>query len=89
MAKITPLGYKKAAEFYAPRYETEAQYYNPMPDLRTTIFWKPDVEVTDGTASIEFYTADANNTSYSVVWEGITKDGVVIRQTATIGRNRE
>ena len=82
---VTPLGYKKASEFYAPKYE--AQFNNPKPDLRTTIYWKPDVQLSDGTASVEFYAADAN-TTYSVVLEGITQDGVIIRHAGQISRKK-
>jgi len=88
IAKITPLGYKKAAQFYSPKYDNNAQINSSKPDLRTTIFWKPDVQIIDGEAYIEFYTADTANTTYSVVLEGITKEGV-IRQTGKIIRNRE
>ena len=84
IAAVTPLGYKQAVEFYAPKYETAAQRSVPNPDLRTTIFWKPDLQIVGGTAHIEFYTADAPNTTYSVVLEGITTDGVVVRQTGRI-----
>ena len=84
MTKITPLGYKKAAEFYAPKYETEDQRNTPKPDLRTTIYWKPDVQVVDGKASVEFYTADAAKTTYSAVLEGITTDGVVVRKVGKV-----
>jgi len=84
MVSITPLGYKLAAEFYSPKYETDLERNTPKPDLRTTIYWKPDVQVIDGEASIEFYTADAANTTYSVVLEGITDDGVILRQIGRI-----
>ncbi|MCL1973951.1 MAG: hypothetical protein FWG54_03945 [Bacteroidetes bacterium] len=77
-----PKGYKKSVEFYSPKYETQEQRANPKPDLRTTIFWKPDVQLTEeGTAHIEFYSADSNS-AYTIQLEGITSDGVVIRQTA-------
>ncbi|MCL2738783.1 MAG: hypothetical protein FWE30_04980, partial [Bacteroidales bacterium] len=83
MATVTPTGYKRAAEFYSPKYETDAQRNSSSPDLRTTVYWKPNVQVTDGAAHIEFYTADSN-TTYSIVLEGITTDGVVIRKTGRI-----
>ena len=83
-AIVTPIGYKRATEFYSPKYETEAQRNNYKPDLRTTIFWKPDVQITDGTAYIEFYTADAVDTSYSITIEGITADGNMVRKVGQI-----
>ncbi|MCL2727029.1 MAG: hypothetical protein FWD56_01440, partial [Bacteroidales bacterium] len=77
--EVMPLGYKRAVEFYAPKYETIAQRSNSTPDLRTTIYWKPDVQLTEeGTATIEFYTADTHST-YTLLMEGITSEGVIIR----------
>ena len=84
MVSLTPLGYKQAAEFYAPVYETSAQRSAGKADRRTTIFWKPNVQITDGKASVEFYTADTPNTTYSAVLEGITANGVVVRQIGKI-----
>ena len=87
IAIVTPLGFKKEVEFYAPKYETVAQRYNSNPDLRTTIYWKPDIQISDGEASIEFYTADTK-TTYSLVLEGITTDGITIRHTKVINRTK-
>ena len=68
---ILPLGYQKPVEFYSPKYDTPEALNNKNPDLRTTIYWKPNVTV-DSTqkASVDFYAADAC-TTYSVVIEGI------------------
>ena len=79
-----PLGYQKPVEFYSPKYETQEARQSPIPDYRTTIFWKPDVVISDdGEASFEFYTADFP-TTYSVVIEGITGDGKIVRQVEKI-----
>ena len=81
---LFPLGFQKPVEFYAPRYDTAAAKSLSIPDYRTTIFWKPDVLIDDdGKASIEFYTADFP-TTYSVVIEGLSNDGEIIRQVETI-----
>ena len=79
-------GYQVPVEFYAPKYETARQKNNTKTDLRTTIYWNPDVS-TDlkGNASFEFYAADAN-TTYSVVIEGITQEGKIIRKVEKIER---
>jgi len=83
-AVFTPLGYQKPVEFYAPRYETLEAKHLTIPDFRTTIFWKPDVVISDtGEASFEFYTSDFP-TTYSVVIEGMTTDGRIIRQVEKI-----
>ncbi|MDR1719246.1 MAG: TonB-dependent receptor plug domain-containing protein [Dysgonamonadaceae bacterium] len=77
-----PLGYQTPVEFYSPRYDTPEAYANSMPDLRSTIYWKPDViPDLDGRASVDFYTADSP-TSYSVVIEGVCPDGRLIYRRA-------
>jgi len=72
-------GFYKAREFYSPKYDhpvTDAT----APDLRTTIFWKPEVLTDkDGNASFEYYNADGPGT-YRVVVEGIDENGNIGRQ---------
>jgi hypothetical protein len=81
---VTPSGYRKPVEFYAPRYDTPESKHNGNPDYRTTIYWKPDLIVPDeGRAFFDFYTADFP-TTYSVVIEGLTTDGKIIRQVEKI-----
>jgi len=83
-ATYTPLGYQKPVEFYAPRYETLEAKRSDIPDYRTTIFWKPDIVISnDGKANFEFYASDFP-TSYSVVLEGLTTDGRIIRRIEKI-----
>jgi hypothetical protein len=73
-----PLGYTTPAEFYSPKYDAPKSPDDDIPDLRTTIYWKPDVVVTkDSKTSVDFYTADTH-TTYSVVTEGICPDGTLI-----------
>ena len=65
-----PMGYYKARQFYTPRYD-HAMNKPGMPDLRTTIFWKPILETDkDGNASFDFFNADGKG-KYRVVVEGI------------------
>ncbi|MDR0714872.1 MAG: TonB-dependent receptor plug domain-containing protein [Bacteroidales bacterium] len=79
----TPLGYQKPAEFYAPKYDAPSSG-NAPPDLRTTIHWQPDVRTdSTGVATFSFYTSDAAST-YSVVMEGLTADGKIIRQEGKV-----
>jgi hypothetical protein len=75
---ITAQGFYKAREFYSPKYETSLM--NKQPDLRSTIFWKPEL-VTDknGNASFEYYNGDGHGT-YRVVIEGIDDKGNIGRQ---------
>ncbi|MFY0593921.1 hypothetical protein [Roseivirga sp.] len=49
-------------EFYAPAYQTEKQRKDPVPDLRTTIFWQANVFTDEnGEATIIYYNADRPN----------------------------
>lgn len=76
---IIPLGYQLPLEYYSPVYETPEQVNSPTPDLRTTIFWKPNLQFSEeGEAEIEFYSADSP-TTYQVIGEGISDDGQLIR----------
>jgi len=75
---LTPLGYQLPVEFYSPKYDTQESIDSSKPDLRTTIFWQPNV-ITDneGNAKLDFYTAD-DPATYSVVIEGVGEDGTLI-----------
>jgi hypothetical protein len=84
MKTLIPKGYRKDVEFYSPKYETEDQMTGS--DRRTTIFWKPNIKISGGNAEFDFYTADSNST-YSVIIEGITSNGQIIRTLSTILRN--
>jgi TonB-dependent SusC/RagA subfamily outer membrane receptor len=81
---LSPLGFQKPVEFYSPKYETPQSKHLGNPDYRTTIFWKPDIIVPEeGKASFEFYTSDFP-TTYSVIIEGLSIDGKIIRQVEKI-----
>ncbi|MFV0418001.1 MAG: TonB-dependent receptor plug domain-containing protein [Dysgonomonas sp.] len=83
---VTPLGYQTAKEFYSPQYETRQQRDSSTPDLRTTIYWNPSVKTSEtGASDISFYTSDAS-TTYSVVVEGVTSDGLLIHTVEKITR---
>ena len=75
---IMPLGFQLPVEFYSPRYELSVDKEKTEPDLRTTIHWQPRLEVKNGKAEIEFYTADGP-VDYSVVIEGVGEDGSLLR----------
>lgn len=81
---LSPLGFQMPVEFYAPKYDTPESKHLGNPDYRTTIFWKPDIVTSeDGKASFEFYTSDFP-TTYSVIIEGISTNGKIIRQVEKI-----
>ncbi len=68
---VLPLGYQKPVEFYAPRYDSPDALTAPKADLRSTIYWQPNVQTEkDLKTSIDFYAADTP-TTYSIVIEGI------------------
>ena len=83
LKRIMPLGFQPPVEFYVPRYELTADKEKQDPDLRTTIHWQPRLEVKDGKATIEFYTADGP-VDYSVVIEGVGEDGSLLRMEERI-----
>ena len=86
MAKVTPLGYHRPTEFYSPKYETTQARENPTPDLRTTLYWNPNIIVNEtGEASFEFYSADSAS-DYSVNIEGLSDKGKIIRYVGKIKR---
>ena len=81
-------GYHVTKEFYIPRYDIAEVRDNPKRDYRSTIYWngnvKPDAS---GKAMMFFYTSDAKD-NYTVVLEGVTANGDIVHQTATIERVR-
>ena len=59
MKKVSPLGYHEPAEFYQPKYEIAEECENPEPDERATLYWNPDVRLTDWEKEVlKFYTSD-------------------------------
>lgn len=83
-----PLGYHTPVEFYAPRYDTNEQRMKETPDLRSTIYWNPHIQTdsTDGKCLLDFYTADTDNTTYSIIMEGVSQEGKMVRYYGKIKR---
>jgi hypothetical protein len=78
----SPLGYYKARKFYSPQYD-DPKTNAKVGDLRTTIFWKPNIITDkDGHATLEYFNADSKGT-YRAVIEGIDNDGNLGRQVYT------
>ncbi|MFB2120281.1 carboxypeptidase regulatory-like domain-containing protein [Parapedobacter sp. 2B3] len=74
---LTPLGYVKERKFYVPKYDTPER--RAVNDIRTTIYWNPDVKAgEDGKAQLEYYNADGKG-SYRVVVEGVDAHGNIGR----------
>lgn len=84
--EITPLGYSMPAEFYVPKYQVEANRQSTLPDLRSTIYWKPNLKTNaQGEADLFFFTADGTGT-YTVIAEGLTPTGEIIRYQGKMNR---
>ncbi len=62
-------------EFYAPKYEDILAEDWKIPDLRSTVYWQPNLQTdSNGKAKVEFYNADDTGDMLVIV-EGITKNG--------------
>ncbi|MBD1387033.1 carboxypeptidase regulatory-like domain-containing protein [Mucilaginibacter rigui] len=72
-----PKGIYKSRIFYSPKYDAKTN--QKIADLRTTVFWKPDVVTPGGKASVEYFNAGSPGT-YRVVIEGIDSEGNIGRQ---------
>ena len=82
---VSPLGFQKPAEFYAPRYDTGNGGIGEGTDLRETIYWNPSIAIGNSKqASFNFYTNDAASTSYTITVEGVTTSGELIHETKKI-----
>jgi hypothetical protein len=86
IARLSPLGYQKPAEFYMPKYEVDSIRLRQLPDLRTTVYWNPAL-VSDslGRVNVKFYTADKAN-NYSVTLEGVSEMGEICRYKGILCR---
>lgn len=86
MAVFSLLGYQKKAEFYIPRYEVDSirLALADRVDLRPTVYWNPDLHFDiHGKAHCFFNTSDSDG-PYSVILEGILKDGTIVRKEEKI-----
>jgi hypothetical protein len=70
-------GFSKAKEFYSPNYEVYNSLLHSYEDVRTTLYWEPEIEVKDKTANVSFFTSDRKGT-YDVIIEGLSERGVPV-----------
>lgn len=67
-------GYQVKKEFYSPQYDTPESRLLTEPDLRTILFWDPDIQTDkDGVAKVSFYNHD-RITRVRIRAEGFTKN---------------
>ncbi|MDP4208818.1 MAG: TonB-dependent receptor [Bacteroidota bacterium] len=84
MQVLNVIGYQQRAEFYSPAYQTEQQRNSPTPDLRSTIYWKPNIQTdSTGTVKLSFYSADGPS-QYGIVLEGVSSFGHLINSSKEI-----
>ena len=68
-------GLQMQREFYSPVYDSPEKQQSRMPDLRTTLYWAPDIKTNlEGRSQLSFYTSDKQG-KYIMVVQGISDDG--------------
>ena len=76
------MGVQRPVEFYSPRYEDGDCGIEKGTDLRSVLYWNPCVKLdANGKAEFDFYSSDVRNTTYTILVEGVTSDGTLIRAT--------
>jgi len=70
-------GYNEPRIFYSPKHHTKLET-DYKPDLRTTLFWEPNIKVENNKSIfLNFYNAD-NPSKMKVIVEGITTTGIPV-----------
>jgi hypothetical protein len=68
-------GIPEERQFFSPMYETEQQINSRMPDYRTLLYWKPQINSgLQGKKQLSFYTSDLPG-NYAMVVQGLTEKG--------------
>jgi hypothetical protein len=67
------IGYSKYKSYYSPKYSPENQH-EKQPDLKTLLYWNPEVTTKNGIAELMFYSSDQPG-KYNVIVEGIANNG--------------
>ncbi len=76
MSANTVAGYALIREFYSPNYSTFVRS-NEQRDLRTTLYWKPQIITTakKNKFTLVFYNTDVFSKALRIVVEGMSRDG--------------
>lgn len=80
-------GFQRIGKFYSPKYTLE-NINSPEPDYRPTLYWNPEVSLTDRKASLGFFTSD-EIAKYDVFIEGISKNGKICFGTTSFTVNKK
>jgi hypothetical protein len=75
-------GYASYRKFYSPKYLPE-NTSTEKPDLRTTLFWAPEIVLKNGPAELSFFTSDQTG-KYKIIVEGISESGKICVGSADI-----
>ena len=70
-------GYNEPRIFYSPKHGNSLKE-DKEPDLRTTLFWEPNIEIEKNKKAILKYYNTDNSSTVRIVVEGITSDGIPI-----------
>ncbi|MFD2826820.1 hypothetical protein ACFSYG_10060 [Leeuwenhoekiella polynyae] len=63
--------------FYTPKYDTQQTLHTNNPDLRSTLYWEPNLEIDEsGMAEVEFYNPDNTGTMLILV-EAVSPQGTL------------
>jgi hypothetical protein len=73
------VGYLKYRQFYAPKYVPEDA--NEKPDLKTLLYWNPEVTTKFGKVDMRFFSSDQPG-KYTVMVEGIANNGKICLGTS-------
>lgn len=80
LISFMPKGFSAIREFYSPKYDVTP---DNRPDLRTTVFWDPQVVTDkDGNTKVSYFNTDIAGT-YRMVIEGIDIHGNLARKVLT------
>ena len=79
-ANIKFSGYYEPRIFYNPKHHSTLESDN-KPDLRTTLFWEPNIKVENSKdLYLNYFNAD-NSSTFKVIVEGITTTGIPVTST--------
>ncbi len=75
-------GLQQQQEFYAPRYESQADRLSRLPDQRNLLLWVSDVTINQENQNLEFYSSDQTGVFKAII-QGISQHGQPVYQTHT------
>lgn len=73
-------GYDTPRIFYSPHHDP-ATSSSSNPDLRTTLFWKPDISLSVNNELLLNYSNADNSSTIRIIVEGITSTGIPVTAT--------